>query len=55
MPLEQARAYDPNLAALSEWLTTEGFRADIPALRALYPGLQAFAWLRRNGWDRPAQ
>jgi uncharacterized protein YbjT (DUF2867 family) len=52
MPLEQARAYDADLAKVTEWLNTEGFNADIPALRTIYPGLMTLeTWLCKNGWQ----
>ena len=52
MPIEQARAYDADLAKVTEWLNNEGFHADIPALRAIYPDLMTLeTWLRKNGWQ----
>src|SRR5262245_19431795 len=52
MPIEQARAYDADLAKVTEWLNTEGFHADIAALRTIYPGLLTLeTWLRKNGWQ----
>ena len=53
MPLEQARSFDPNLAKVTEWIIREGFHADIPALRAMYPALMTLEdWLRRTGWEQ---
>jgi uncharacterized protein YbjT (DUF2867 family) len=52
MPIEQARAYDVDLAKVTEWINTEGFHADIPALRAIHPALMTLeTWLRKNGWQ----
>jgi uncharacterized protein YbjT (DUF2867 family) len=52
MPIEQARAFDADLAKVTEWLNKEGFHADIPALRAIYPDLMTLeTWLRKNGWE----
>ena len=56
MPLEQARSFDPNLAKVTEWIINEGFHADIPALRAMYPALMTLEdWLRETGWAQGAQ
>jgi len=53
MPIEQARAYDADLAKVTEWLNTDGFHADIAALRAIYPDLMTLkTWLRKNGWEQ---
>ena len=53
MPVEQVRSFDPNLAKLSEWILKEGFHADIPALRAMYPALMTLEdWLRKTGWEQ---
>ena len=55
-PLEQVRSFDSNLAKLAEWLNGEGFRADIPALRAIYPDLMTLeTCLRKSGWEQAAQ
>lgn len=48
--------FDPNLAKLGEWLNDEGFRANIPALRAIYPDLMTpETFLRKSGWEHAAQ
>ena len=53
IPLEQARSFDPNLAKVSEWIIREGFHADIPALRAIYPDLMTLeTYLRKSGWEQ---
>ena len=55
-PLEQVRSFDSNLAKLAEWLNDKGFRADIPALRAIYPNLMTLeTCLRKSGWEQVAQ
>jgi hypothetical protein len=55
MPVEQVRSFDPNLAKLSEWILKEGFHADIPALRAMYPALMTLEdWLHKTGWEQGA-
>ena len=55
MPLEQARSFDLNLAKVTEWIINEGFHADIPALRAMYPALMTLEdWLRKTGWEQGA-
>ncbi len=56
MSLEQVRSFDPNLAKVTEWIIREGFHADIPALRAMYPALMTLEdWLRKTGWAQGAQ
>jgi uncharacterized protein YbjT (DUF2867 family) len=46
----------PLLARAFRWYNDEGYRADIPALRALHPGLMTFqSWLDRFGADRYEQ
>jgi uncharacterized protein YbjT (DUF2867 family) len=43
----------PLLAQAFRWYNDEGYRADIPALRALHPGLMTFqGWLDHSGADR---
>ncbi len=52
LPIEQTRAFDPNLAKLCEWMATNDFGADIPALRSLLPDLQTLeTWLTKSGWS----
>ena len=52
MPIEQVRSFDPNLAALSEWVINVGFRTNIPALRAMYPALMTLeTWARTLKWE----
>jgi hypothetical protein len=41
--------FDPNLAKLGEWLNDEGFRANIPALRAIYQ--HACEQTKKCGWQ----
>jgi uncharacterized protein YbjT (DUF2867 family) len=46
LPLEQVRAFDPEVARMFEWFDSgKGEQADLPALRALYPGLSTL-----DGW-----
>jgi uncharacterized protein YbjT (DUF2867 family) len=55
-PLEQFRSFDPNLAKVTEWIIREGFHADIPTLRAMYPALMTLEdWLRKTGWAQGAR
>jgi uncharacterized protein YbjT (DUF2867 family) len=50
-PIEQVRSFSKEYAVMFEWFNREGYKADIVALRALYPGLHNFqAWLDRSGW-----
>ena len=40
-----------DLVKMMDWFNEKGYEADIPALRARYPGLMTFeTWLRRSGW-----
>jgi uncharacterized protein YbjT (DUF2867 family) len=41
LDIEQTRAFDPNLAALCEWMQAHDFGADIAGLRALVPDVQS--------------
>jgi uncharacterized protein YbjT (DUF2867 family) len=54
-PVEDVRRFDKNLAAMFEWFNERGYRADIPALRALHPGLMKLeTWLRKAKWVKAA-
>jgi uncharacterized protein YbjT (DUF2867 family) len=45
-------AGDEEFLKIVRWFNEEGFRADIPALRKLYPPLKTFeTWLRQTGWE----
>ena len=49
-PLAEVRKVSPETALMFEWFSTQGYRADIPALRARLPQLMTFeAWLRKTG------
>jgi hypothetical protein len=51
---EGAARVDPDRAALGAWLDRDGYRADIPALRRLRPGMLTLeAWLGRTTWATP--
>ncbi len=53
--IEDARRFNKDLAKMYEWFNEKGYRADIPALRALYPKLMTFeTWLRKSGWAKAA-
>jgi uncharacterized protein YbjT (DUF2867 family) len=42
-----------DFAKMIDWFNQKGYEADIPALRARYPGLKTFeTWLRGSGWAR---
>ena len=51
-PMEQARQrMGEDGVLMFNWLSRVGFEADIPALRALYPGLTSLeTWIRTAGW-----
>jgi uncharacterized protein YbjT (DUF2867 family) len=52
VPLERVRAFDPEVARMFEWFDSgKGERADLPALRALYPDLHTMdTWARTVVW-----
>jgi uncharacterized protein YbjT (DUF2867 family) len=51
-PLQSASNQDPENVKMNRWFNEAGYRADIPALRAIYPALLTFeAYLRKNGWE----
>lgn len=53
IPVETIRAQDPDLAEGVMWFNTEGYRADMPACRILYPDLMDFeTWLAATGRDQ---
>ncbi|MFI2714640.1 NmrA/HSCARG family protein, partial [Micromonospora sp. NPDC018662] len=46
--------YSHEIAVMFEWFQTDGYAADIAALRARHPGLRTFAdWLRAVDWRPP--
>jgi uncharacterized protein YbjT (DUF2867 family) len=50
VPIETIRTADPHAAIASQWLNDQGYHADIPALRELYPALMDFSvWLSAAG------
>jgi len=50
LPLEVLRGLSPAAAIANEWLNERGYQADIPAVRALHPGLLDFdTWLAKDG------
>jgi len=52
--IEQLRGVRPDLAAMFDWLDGQGYRADLPELRRIRPGLIGLeAWLRTE-WTAPA-
>lgn len=55
IPLDQLRQANPEWAEMLEWFISDGYRADLSALRQLHPGLMDFEqWLRAAGWERMA-
>jgi uncharacterized protein YbjT (DUF2867 family) len=53
LPIEQLRAVRPDLAAMFDWLGTEGYRADLPELRRLRPDLTTLETWLRTEWTAP--
>jgi uncharacterized protein YbjT (DUF2867 family) len=56
LPIEQLRAFDPEVASMFEWMDTrETGEPDLAALRAEHPGLLTLPdWLRVTGWKPEA-
>ncbi len=53
--LDEVRGRNPEYAKMLEWFIAEGYRADIPALRRLYPELMDFPhWVAATGWGSMA-
>jgi uncharacterized protein YbjT (DUF2867 family) len=53
-PIEPLRAAREDLAAMFDWMDREGYRADLPELRRIRPGLiDLETWLHTN-WTAPA-
>jgi uncharacterized protein YbjT (DUF2867 family) len=51
-PPDPVRSADPESQKMVKWFAEQGYQADIPALRKLYPQLTTLeTWLRRNGWE----
>jgi uncharacterized protein YbjT (DUF2867 family) len=43
---------NPEMVAMTNFFNGQGYDADIPALRKMYPGLKTFeSFLRENGWE----
>jgi hypothetical protein len=54
--IEQVRAASAEWAKMLEWFDAAGYRADIPALRALHPKLLTLEqWLRTSAWAGAAK
>ncbi len=52
LSLEDVIRANEEWGRMLEWFNQHGYRADIPALRSLHPGLMSFAqWLRHTGWE----
>lgn len=53
-PIEQLRAMSAEMATMFDWFDKEGYRADLPTLRAIRPNLiNLETWLRTTGWTPP--
>ena len=51
-PIDEVRAFAPDLANMYGWLEEHGFGADIARLRSDYPRLTTFAaWLSQHQAD----
>ncbi|MDX2394967.1 NmrA/HSCARG family protein [Streptomyces sp. DK15] len=50
IPIDAIRALSEDFAYANEWLNERGYRADIPAIREIHPGMMDFCtWLERTG------
>ena len=53
--LEELRQFNEEGAKMMEWFDKEGYKADIPALRRIYPALHTFdAYLTEINWTPSA-
>ncbi len=56
VPPRQDQAPSEEMVAMLNFFNGEGYTADIPALRKVYPGLLTLEqYLRRNGWENAEQ
>jgi uncharacterized protein YbjT (DUF2867 family) len=56
VPARQDQAPSEEMVAMLKFFNGEGYTADIPALRKVYPGLLTLEqYLRRNGWENAEQ
>jgi uncharacterized protein YbjT (DUF2867 family) len=56
VPARQDQAPSEEMVATINFFNGEGYTADIPALRKVYPGLLTLEqYLRRNGWENAEQ
>lgn len=53
-PTEELRAFSADSAIMFDWFNREGYRADIPALRAIHPGLTTLKSWAAEHWSLPA-
>jgi len=53
LPIEQLRAFDPELAKMFDWMDSQQVdEPDLAALRTAHPGLMTLqSWLRATGWQ----
>lgn len=50
-PVKDIRRFNRDIAKMFEWFNEHGYRADIPALRALHPRLMNLeTWLKKTRW-----
>ncbi len=50
-PIEQVRRFNRDAGRMYAWFNDSGYHADIPALRALHPGILSLEeWLRGTQW-----
>jgi uncharacterized protein YbjT (DUF2867 family) len=53
MPIETVRSFSEEMALMFRWFNDKGYKADIRALRAIYPSLMTLEWwLCKTGWGK---
>ena len=52
--IDQVRQFNEEMGLMFAWFNAEGFRADLPALRAQHPGLTSLEDWARRSWTAPA-
>jgi uncharacterized protein YbjT (DUF2867 family) len=56
LDIAEVRTANAEWADMLEWFDRAGYRADIPHLRQVYPGLLSFEqWLRKSEWVRAGE
>ncbi|NLG16635.1 MAG: NmrA/HSCARG family protein [Fibrobacter sp.] len=55
LDIDKVREFGADFAMLFDWLNIQGFSADIPKVRELYPDIKSFdSWASESGWHKAA-